>query len=120
MMTKAECKIYDLFKELGIPAHLDGYRYLTEAVKRACDGAYKDTCATKPGGLYCDIAQRFSKTSSMVERGMRHAIEVAFDSVNTTRKYEIFGNSIDPNRGKPTNVMFVFQCASEIERRMSA
>ena len=25
MMTKAECKIYDLFKELGIPAHLDGY-----------------------------------------------------------------------------------------------
>lgn len=89
-------------------------------VKSARDGEYEGTHATKPGGLYCDIAKKFNKTSSKVERCMRHAIEVAFDSANTTRRYEIFGNSVDPNKGKPTNIMFVFQCASEIERRMSA
>ena len=119
-MTKNECAIYDLFKELGISAHLDGYRYLTEAVKCACDGAYVDTVATKPGGVYYEIAKKFGKTISSVERSMRHAIESAFDSIGTTRRYEIFGNSIDPNKGKPTNIMFVFQCASEIKRRKSA
>lgn len=119
-MTKTDCAIYDLFKELGIPAHLDGYRYLTEAVKCAYDGEYEGTIATKPGGVYYEIAKKYGKTVNSVERNMRHAIEVAFDSVNTPHKYEIFGNSIDPERGKPTNVMFVFQCASEIERRMSA
>lgn len=120
MMNKTECAIYDLFKELGVPAHLDGCKYLTEAVKCACDGTYEGTCATKPGGVYCDIAEKFGKSRDQVERSMRHAIEAAFDSSNTTQRYQVFGNSIDPSKGKPTNIMFVFQCANEIERRMSA
>lgn len=119
-MNKTECAIYDLFKELGIPAHVAGYEYLTEAVKTACAGEYCGTTATKPGGVYCDIAEKFGKTRVQVERCMRHAIEVAFDSSNTMHRFEVFGNSVDPNRGKPTNVMFVFQCAKEIERRLSA
>ena len=119
-MTKTECAIYDLFKELGVPAHQNGYDYATDAVVRAYTGEYGVPDSVTATSMYIDIAKKFNATPSSVERCMRHAIESAFEHGSPAVLYKVFGNSINASKGKPTNKMFVFQCAREIERRLSA
>ena len=55
-----------------------------------------------------------------MERDIRSAIDYAFNYGDPKVLYGIFGNSIAPGKGKPTNAMFIFQCAKELERRKSA
>lgn len=119
-MTKTECAVYDLFKELGIPAHLSGYAYMSEAVKSAYEGEYGSVTTERPGCMYRDVAEKFNTTASKVERCMRHSIEFAFLNANPQYLYKVFGNVVDRNKGRPTNVMFVYQCAKELDRRISA
>lgn len=119
-MTREECVIYDLFKELGVPANQNGYRYVMEAVKCVSSGEYDSFRGAKVSSIYADIAKKFSTTPTCAERCMRKAVESAFDNGDPEIKFRVFGNSISASKGKPTNSMFIFQCAAEVERRMSA
>jgi two-component system response regulator (stage 0 sporulation protein A) len=119
-MTKTECAVYDLLKEIGVPTHKKGYAYIQEAVTNKYDGKYEDFSITGPKGIYCDVAKKFRTEASRVERDIRSAIDYAFNYGDPKVLYGIFGNSIAPGKGKPTNAMFIFQCAKELERRKSA
>ena len=63
--------------------------------------------------LYPMIANRVGSTPSRVERAMRTAIETAFDRGDPLIINGIFGNSINPNKGKPTNWEFIGRMARE-------
>lgn len=119
-MTKTECAVYDLLKEIGVPTHKKGYAYIQEAVTNKYNGKYEDFSITGPKGIYYDVAKKFQTEASRVERDIRSAIEYAFECGDPKVLYGIFGNSIAPGKGKPTNAMFIFQCAKELERRKSA
>ena len=97
-----EVIISDLLHEMGVPAHLLGYKYL----KRAIALCIKDTkvihAVTRV--MYPCIASEFETTSSRVERAIRHAIEVAWERSNTELQYKVFGYTVDSYRGKPTNI----------------
>ena len=62
--------------------------------------------------LYPALAREVSSTASRVERSMRHAIEKAFTRSGWCDDVmALFGNAIDPDKGKPTVTEFVARVA---------
>lgn len=94
-------KISNIFISIGIPAHIKGYQFLREAVKLAV--VEPDIIASITKRLYPTIAEKFSTSSSKVERGMRHAIEVAWNRGKIENINSLFGLQIYGANDKPTN-----------------
>lgn len=94
-------KISNIFISIGIPAHIKGYQFLREAVKLAVDDPEIIASITKR--LYPTIAEKFDTSSSKVERGMRHAIEVAWNRGKIENINNLFGLQIYGANEKPTN-----------------
>lgn len=94
-------KISNIFISIGIPAHIKGYQFLREAVKLAVEKPDIISSITKK--LYPTIAERFETSSSKVERGMRHAIEVAWNRGKIENINSLFGLKIYNSNEKPTN-----------------
>ncbi len=94
-------KIANIFISIGIPAHIKGYQFLREAVKLAV--VDPDIIASITKRLYPTIAEKFSTSSSKVERGMRHAIEVAWNRGKIENINNLFGLQIYGANDKPTN-----------------
>ena len=64
--------------------------------------------------LYPTIAKRFQTTPSRVERAIRHAIEVAWSRGRIEILEEMFGYSVQGDRGKPTNSEFIVTVADKL------
>ncbi len=94
-------KISNIFISIGIPAHIKGYQFLREAVKLAVEEPEIIGSITKR--LYPTIAEKFDTSSSKVERGMRHAIEVAWNRGKIENINSLFGLKIYGSNEKPTN-----------------
>lgn len=108
--------IDDIFKELGCSANRCGYEQAAYAIKLVVsDDTYLRGVSKR---LYPDVAKRFNTTPSRAERNIRHLVEVAFYRNNPTDTYRIFGNCVDPNRGKLMNSEFIAACARIVKRRM--
>ncbi|MBQ4382402.1 MAG: hypothetical protein II794_06680 [Oscillospiraceae bacterium] len=105
-----------IFADMGIPANLDGYLYLREAVLYSI----KEGGLPKPVSrrLYPYIAEVKSATPAKVERSMRHAIEICWNRADFALAKEIFGSSISQDRGKPTNSEFIALVSEYIYIRM--
>ena len=97
--------IAEQLKNLGVKPSLDGYKYLKESVKRVHNDAKQINNVVK--GLYADIADEFNTTNTRVERAMRHAVEVAWDSGAIEEHIRVFGNSVSMHRGRPTVKEFI-------------
>ena len=96
-----EASVTSIIHEIGVPAHIKGYKYLREAIIMTVEDPEMINGVTKI--LYPTVAKRYSTTASRVERAIRHAIEVAWDrgDVDTLQKY--FGYTVSGIKGKPTN-----------------
>ena len=57
--------------------------------------------------LYPGIAKKYDSASSRVERGIRHAIELAWERGQKDTIKRIFGYSMNIERQKPTNSEFI-------------
>lgn len=95
-----------LLREIGVAPSLKGYDYLRIAIILTMENKelYLHN-VTK--ALYPDIAKRKNTTSSRVERAIRHAIETAWSKGNIEKINTIFGYTISPHKGKPTNSEFI-------------
>ena len=106
-----ENRMETAMRAMGFRDNLIGTEMLRMAIREYEPGM----AVTKE--LYPIIAQRCGSTPSRVERAMRHAIESAFDRGDPLVINGIFGYSMDPNKGKPTNWEFigrmVRECACE-------
>ncbi len=99
-------------KELGVPQHLGGYKYLISAICYK----YKNpevTSVTKV--LYPMIAKQFGSTPSRVERSIRHAIESSWTNGSTEKQHKLFGYAISDSKGKPTNFQFIETISNELK-----
>ena len=76
-----ETQITKIIHQIGVPAHIKGYQYLRTAIMMAIEDNNIINSVTKI--LYPSVAQKYSTTSSRVERAIRHAIEVAWDRGDT-------------------------------------
>lgn len=111
-------EIHRILGELGMPAHIKGYRYLVYALELAVRDEELLESVTKI--LYPTVAEKFKTTESCVERAIRHAIEVTWDRGDLDVIYSYFGNSINQNKGKPTNLEFLAKLATCIRLRSNA
>ena len=104
-MQVNEIIISRVLKDLGISPVLSGYHYARYAI----NAVIKDpsVAASIVNKLYPLIAKQFNTTPSRVERAMRHAIESGWIKGNQKLQYELFGFTVDANKGKPTNGEFI-------------
>lgn len=108
----SEQKVSELITQLGIPASIKGYRYLISSILLAIEDFNIIDSITKE--LYPAVAKIYKTTSSRVERGIRHAIEVAWSRGNVDVLNDLFGYTIDVNKGKPTNSEFIAMIATKL------
>lgn len=111
-----ESVITDIIHDIGVPAHIKGYNYLREAIGLCIKDDEFINSITKL--LYPTVAKNFSTTSSRVERAIRHAIEVAWNRGREEVLTDIFGYTIDTNKGKPTNGEFIAMISDSIKLKM--
>lgn len=112
-----EARTISLIHEIGIPSHIMGYQYLKDAVLITMQD--RDTINSITKILYPEIASRNNTTASRVERAIRHAIEIAFTRGNADFITSLFGYSINPNTGKPTNSEFIAVISDYLRMKQS-
>lgn len=111
-VTMLEEKISNIFITVGIPAHIKGYQFLREAIKLAVKSPDMINNITKK--LYPSIADKFSTSSSKVERAIRHAIEVAWNRGKIENINSLFGIKVYNSSEKPTNGEFIALVADKM------
>lgn len=116
--AKLEVRITEVILDVGIPAHIKGYRYLRSAIMMAVNDISMMSGVTKI--LYPTIAEQYATTPSRVERAIRHAIEVAWDRGNIDTLHSLFGYSINTSKGKPTNSEFIAMIADKLRLSMKS
>lgn len=94
-----------VLKQLGISPVLKGYRCLTCAIEFVDEDSTYLNGITKR--LYPAVAKQLNTTASRVERAIRHAVETGWCRGNMDFQDDLFGYSIDSNKGKPTNGEFI-------------
>ena len=97
-----QLQIINTLKDVGVKPSLTGFKYLVRAIQEW------DFADGKMETIYQLISYQYSVTRGSIERNIRHCIENCFDRTMTDviwSKY--FSNTIDCDRGKPTNKEFI-------------
>ena len=111
-----EYLVRQILLELGTPDHLVGHPFVVEAVLMAVENRYYINNITF--GLYPQIAAKFDTTASRVERGIRHLIEVTWTRGDMDILCGFFGNTVSPDRGKPTNGEFIARLSNIVREQL--
>ncbi|MBE3550853.1 MAG: sporulation transcription factor Spo0A [Brockia lithotrophica] len=118
-----DAQITAVLHEIGVPAHIKGYKYLREAIAMVYKNMEILGSITKV--LYPEIARKYNTMPTRVERAIRHAIEVAWERGSPDAVLKYFGYTISQSRAKPTNSEFIAMIADKLrvehsirERRM--
>ncbi|MCM1027535.1 MAG: sporulation initiation factor Spo0A C-terminal domain-containing protein [Roseburia sp.] len=104
--------ITDIMLDIGVPAHLKGYRYIREAI--LLSGRDMEVVSSVTKLLYPTIAKRFKTTDQKVERAIRNAIEVSWNRGNTKTFEKVFGYSVLTGRARPTNSEYIARIADKL------
>lgn len=99
-------KLDECMMELGHPENQLGAEYIRMAVPMYESGLRHMTKELYPG-----IAAAANTTPSRVERAIRYSIETAWNRGSPEAHNRMFGNSIDPDTGKPTNSEYLARMA---------
>ena len=113
-----ETRITQIIHEIGVPAHIKGYRYMREAIMQVIREPDIINSITKQ--LYPNVAKVYNTTPSRVERAIRHAIEVAWDRGDVETLNRIFGYTVSNDKGKPTNSEFIAMIADRLSLQLRA
>ena len=97
--------VSNILRDCGIPASLCGYRYLRTAICMVVEDPKNIDQVTKC--LYPAVAKTHGETPVRVERGMRHAIETAFERNCDAAIRHYIGNCVNDKSGKVTITEFV-------------
>ncbi len=108
-----ESSLTDLLHNLGIPSHIRGYNYIRDGILLIVQNDKSISFITKD--IYPEVAKKYNTTPSRVERAIRHAIEISWTRGDVDLMDEIFGNSLNLNRDKPTNAEYIVTLADRIK-----
>lgn len=118
MAKNTEQLITRMLIDMGVPAHLKGYRYVRTAVGLAEEDMNTVGSVTKL--LYPEVAKRYNTTDGKVERAIRNAIEVSWERGNRNTFEQLFGYSMEDGPGRPTNSEYIAVVADAVRiQRMS-
>ncbi|MBQ4536250.1 MAG: sporulation initiation factor Spo0A C-terminal domain-containing protein [Lachnospiraceae bacterium] len=109
---KTEESVFQMMRDVGVPAHLKGYRYVKVAVNMAVTDMKVVGSVTKL--LYPEIAKRYNTTDGKVERAIRNAVEISWERGNRRTFERLFGYCKESGWGRPTNSEFIAAIADEV------
>lgn len=115
MEKTVEGYVSNMMVDMGIPAHLKGFRYIRSAVMLAAEDMRVVGSVTKL--LYPEIAKQYGTTDRKVERAIRNAIEISWERGNTGCFEEIFGYSGNDGCERPTNSEYIAGIADKVQLR---
>lgn len=98
-------KISETLQQFNIPASLNGYHYIREAMILIIKEPKLLNAITY--GLYPALAKKFDTTPSRVERAIRKALETAWSYPVNEYRDKIFAHCIRLNKKIPTNYRFL-------------
>lgn len=105
--------IKEALAAFGVPANLNGRRYLEEALRRALQDRGVLHGITKI--LYPDLARYFGTTAVCIERSIRSAVIRGWERGSDARRREHFGGAFDCFSEAPSNAKFISAVAAFIE-----
>lgn len=97
--------IQKLLLNIGFPQHVYGYDYITYAEELILLNPEILHHITKE--LYTEIAKHFGSTPARVERAIRTSIQITWLYGNMQMINTIFGHTIRPDKGFPTNTQLL-------------
>ncbi len=107
-----ERRVTDMMLDMGVPVHLNGFRYLRKSILMCMNDMELISSVTKL--LYPEIAKKFRTTDQKVERAIRNAIEVSWERGNEETFEELFGYSVSTGKQRPTNSEYIAGIADVI------
>ncbi len=110
--NKLEEALSKILIEMGIPPHLKGFYYLRMGVVMAIRNPNYICSVTKD--LYPQIGETYHASVSMVERAIRHAIDIAWNKGKTDVINNLLGVKAFTDEDKPTNSEFIALVADRL------
>lgn len=104
----------DMLQSLSFPAHLKGTEYIQYALPFLACHPSPGRLLGKP--LYALVAKSFETTPAAAERALRTAIETTWLTGNLSTMADLFGYTVSPEKGKPTNN----ECLAQLARHVHA
>lgn len=101
-----------ILHELGVSSNLKGYLYIRDVIELIIFAGGKIKPITKE--LYPYIAINYNTTIRRIDRDIGYAIESAYSKGNISLFDELFGTSIDFNKSRPANLLFLSTVADWI------
>ncbi len=99
-----QVKVKTYLLKLGFQPNLKGYQLLSRLIEIALEG--RAILPLKYNG-YKLLSQEFLVDVSSIEKDIQNAISSAWLRGDVDELYKEFGETLDENKGKPTNKQFV-------------
>lgn len=99
--------------KLGFQPNLKGYTFLVKLIELALENV--DILPLKYCG-YPLVANAFNVDVASVEKDIQNAISSAWLRGNVNVLYDEFGETLDENKGKPTNKQFVLTALERLKK----
>lgn len=103
-MEKDELKIKKYLLKLGFQPNLKGYHFLAQLIENAKNG---DKVIPLKYHGYVQLSKRFGVSIASIEKDIQNAISSAWLRGNVDVLYKEFGETLDEEKGKPTNKQFL-------------
>lgn len=115
-----EAVITELLRAVGVPANMQGYRFLRHAILLSLENPSLIYQITK--GLYGSIARTFGVSIAGVERGIRAALEATWNTMNRHIISEALGCPLYYVRNRLSNSEFIALAVDRLlmDRRVKA
>ena len=110
-MKTDEIKIKNYLLSLGFQPNLKGYKLLARLIEMSREG--KKIIPLKFFG-YEELSKEFGVAKESVEKDIQNAISSAWLRGDVDVLYNEFGETLDENKGKPTNKQFVLTALERI------
>ncbi|MFD1674886.1 sporulation initiation factor Spo0A C-terminal domain-containing protein [Alicyclobacillus fodiniaquatilis] len=107
-------EIRDIIHQIGIPVHIKGYFYISDAVRWQHDEVSVDTKE-----MYKALATKYKTTPSRVQRAVRHAVITGWGRGSKKDIQRIFGYDKDLLIGPPSNEEFITQILRYVREQKS-
>lgn len=104
--------IANTLHDVGIPANIKGYTYLTDALEIAIINS--EAPFSMANTIYAPIAEQYGTKREQVQRAITRAINISWDRGDLDTLESYFGYTISNTRGKPTNGEFVSLIAEKL------
>ena len=110
-MEKDLIKIKKYLLELGFQPNLKGYHLLSSLIEKAHNG--EKIMPLKYFG-YVSLSEKYGVSVASIEKDIQNAISTAWLRGNIDTLYREFGETLDEDKGKPTNKQFLLTALERI------